>query len=73
MQQVYRLCRMLNVTEYELSRICAVEWHQWKKWHRANRFPSYMALRFTEWSSWYFEQRTGIEQSPVVPIHLFVK
>ena len=72
-QQVYRLCQMLDLTEFELSRLCAVEWGTWRGWVKANHFPSYMALRFTEWNSWYFEQRTGIGQAPIVPVHLFVK
>ncbi len=70
---MFVLCKLLNFTEYELACLCAIPWRNWKEWREADRFPSYVALHFTELMSWFWWILTGVEQQPVRPIHLLVK
>jgi hypothetical protein len=68
-EQVCRLCRLLNVTEFELARLCAIPWNQYERWRNANRFPPYVALQFKMLESWFLEQ-SGVPREPILPIHL---
>jgi hypothetical protein len=68
---VVRVCQLLNVTEYELSRLCAIPWGTMRVWREKNLFPSYVALQFKQLESWYVEQVTRRAKEPLVPVQIF--
>jgi len=71
-EQILRLCELLNLSEFELARLCAIPWGRYERWREANKFPSYVALQFKILESWFLEQ-SGVPRDPVVPIHLFAR
>lgn len=69
LDRVYRLCRMLRITEWELGRLCALfeapqvgrlipNHTTMKRFLLNGHFPPYAALRFTELEAWIVDRTT---------------
>jgi hypothetical protein len=44
MDRVKKCCGLMQVTLPEAAAICCVEWWQFKRWLKADKVPSYVAL-----------------------------
>lgn len=68
--RVNRLCRLMEVTPYELGRLCCIPYVLMNRMLKKNYFPPWIALQFAMLESFYVGKVCGAEQAPVMPVNL---
>ncbi len=69
-ERVRRLCEWLQITPYELGKLCLVTFAAMKGYMIKDRFPPHISLHFALIESWWMETKHGTPQKPVMPVHL---
>jgi len=55
----------VQLSDYELAAMFCISYKNMKRWMKADKFPSHVALHFALLENWLAQQRIG-KQEPVV-------
>ena len=65
--RVRRLCKLMNLSEFELGAMFCVEHQHMRLWLKKDKFPPYVALHFSLLENWLAGQRIA-KQEPTIKI-----
>ncbi len=71
LEQVHRLCVLLQWTTDELMTVCGIKAHQWKKWKNEDHFPVVASIHFEMLRrAAMAAMKPNAPIVPVMPVHL---